>query len=713
VAPPRREFHPKNLFLWELFDKKSAGSLRGRRALIVAAGAVLLAEAVAVCPRPVVLVLLAIGVWTAAPGIAVARALLARADASGVTAWLIGPAVGFGLSVAGMFVWWAVGVQGWIAIAAGPLFTWALAWWIRRAGPPVLRLPQFGMRDLTAAAALVLIVPLITWLPYAHVREPVPDGEAYRAYFTADFIWAMTVTGEVAKGDVPPANPFLRGRPLNYYWFAHLLSGVVYRNVGGGSLSAEPVVLINGLMFGVAFVLFAYTLVRVVGASPGASAFVVACGFCANSYEGADMIRSAMSGHIRWSELANTNVDAVSRWFYDGMAVDGLQRLLLYQPHHLTGYAFALAALWLVAMAEDVTAAGVALSAGSLLALAFLFSTFGALIVSMAMGLLYAVRLIQQGASARAWQCAVLGGGPVLIGVLATSLLGYTENRFGPLLQVGLNPVAATNVLWVWTLSFGPLLFGAVAALTAPRWTVGEGAAPLTLVMAAMAFWFFANVPDSGDVWVGWRSGHMLLLAFAAMSGAWLTRAWQWRRGRAALIAAAACLVIPAVPTAALDVYNAQDITNRSRGADFPWTLIITPAEREALEWVRQSTPPTAVVQVDPTARGARHWSYIGAFAERRMIAGLPVAMTPLRPYQQASHAVEWEVFRMTEVADSHASARQLGIDYLFVGFPERQEYRPAIEKMRSAPGLFPVVFENEAITIFRVAPVASPLVDH
>jgi hypothetical protein len=40
----------------------------------------------------------------------------------------------------------------------------------------------------------------------------------YRAYFTADFVWHMALTAELAKGDMPPRNPYLRGERLHYYW---------------------------------------------------------------------------------------------------------------------------------------------------------------------------------------------------------------------------------------------------------------------------------------------------------------------------------------------------------------------------------------------------------------------------------------------------------------------------------------------------------------
>ena len=210
--------------------------------------------------------------------------------------------------------------------------------------------------DVVAVTLVMLVVPLITWAPYAHVRENVGDGEAYRAYFTADFVWAMTVTAEIAKGDVPPHNPFLRDRPLHYYWLSHFLSGAVYRNVAPWGVRHEQVVLVNGVFFGLAAVAFLYGLARMAGAGPGLSALGVALGFVANSYEGADMIRAIVQQGQSFAELKNVNIDAVTRWFYKGMPVG-------WAPAHAAVSAapsrpdtsLALAALWLVGLAEDVT----------------------------------------------------------------------------------------------------------------------------------------------------------------------------------------------------------------------------------------------------------------------------------------------------------------------------------------------------------------------
>jgi hypothetical protein len=660
-------------------------------------------EAWVVAPRADIAAIIAAGVWSALPGVVLAREVFRRSDGSSLAAWLIGPALGFGFSVFGAFLMWAAGLQNWLSVVVGPGLTWALALAVRRIGAPRLRLPLLDRRDLVAVALSLFIVPLVTWLPYDHVREPVGDGEAYRAYFTADFVWATTVTAELAKGDVPPHNPYLRDQPMHYYWLSHFLSGAVYRNVASWGLRAEQVVLLNGMLFGLAFVAFFYGLARSVGGGAWTSLLAVAAGVLAASYEGTDMIRAIITHGDPWTELTTVNIDAVSRWFYKGMAVDGLHRLFLYQPHHLTGYMLALAALWLVALAEDVTQTFVALSAGTLLGLALLFSTFGAMIVGAAVGIAYAVKLAQQRALTTAWQSAILGAAPVAIGVGATSALGYTDARYGPLLELGLNPVATEQVFQVWFLSFGPLLFAGVAGLMRGRWALGQGIAPVSLVVAATGFYFLVNVPDSGDVWVGWRSGHMLLIAFAVMGAAALSAGWRWRMWRATIAFTVAAALLLALPTAIVDIYNAQDVTNRGPGPAFPWTLVVTPQERQALEWIRTSTPSDALVQAEPHARGATHWAFISAFAERRSVAGLPPSMIPMRPYQQATDEVALGIFEARSAPEAHEIARGLGIRYLVIGRPERRDHRAGVHVIASRPDLFPTAFRNDEVTIVKV----------
>jgi hypothetical protein len=668
---------------------------------------IILIELIVIAPRAELLMIVAAACWMALPGVAFAWRALGTTAPTGM-AWLVGPALGFGFSVFGLLLWWAAGVQNWLAILCAPVLTWLLALVARRFGGASLRLPACDVRDVAALSVAMLVVPLITFAPYGRVREAMPEGEAYRAYFTADFVWAMTVTAELAKGDVPPANPFLSTQPMRYYWLSHLLSGAVYRNVRARGVTAEQVVLVNGLAFSLAFVAFLYGLARAAGAASWAAAAAVAVGFLANSYEGADMLRAIANRGDPLEIVRSINIDAVTRWFYQGMPVDGLQRLFLYQPHHLTGYVLALSALWLISLAHDVTEISIGLWAGILLGLAFLFSTFTAIIVGGAVGVLFLLRLVQQRRLSAVLQCAVLGAAPVAVGIGVSSALGYTDPGEGLLVQFGLNPVATRRWPLMLVLSFGPLLVAGVIGLARWRWAITQGAAAAALVVSAVVFYFTADVPDMGGVWVGWRSGHLLLIAFAIAGAALLTAVWPHRARRT--IAAAACvvLVIPALPTVAFDVFNAQDVENREQGPAFPWTLIITPPEREALDWIKSNTPADALVQVEPRVRDAGTWAYVPAFAERRMAAGLPISMIPLRPYQHASDYVRDGIFRAAAPDQAYVTASSMGIDYLVVGPPERAGYPAGVAQLATRPDLFTPVFQNDAVTVFRVVGEAS-----
>lgn len=673
------------------------------RVLFFALISVLALEVFTITPRLVGLVLVACAGWMAWPGVALVSAALRPNPSARFAGWLFGPAFGFALSVLGLLLWWAAGFHNWLALLLAPSLTWLLVVVARRWGGPTLRMPVFDRRDAAAVALALLIVPVITFAPFRNVRRATPDGEAYRAYFTADFVWAMTVTADIAKGNIPPKNPFLVDEPLHYYWMSHLLSGAIYPNARGLGLTAEQVILTDGLGFGLAFVAFLYGLARVVGGNAVFSALAVACAFVANSYEGLERLLVYREHGIPFDSLRDVNIDAVTRWYHAGMPVDGLQRMLLYQPHHITGYMMALAALWIVGSAEDVTETAVALWAGMLLGLAVLFSTFTAIIVSVAVAILFAFRLLQR----RAWlamvQSAILGALPVVVAVVLAGVLGYTDPKQGMLLQVGVNPVALRHWPFVLLLNFGPLLFAGLVSLWRPRWLLGQGAAATALVLAAFAFYFLTDVPDQEGVWVGWRAGHLLLIGFAAMGAASLTAAWRSTPTLLPVIVLLLLTIVPAIPTVAIDVFNAQDITNRHPGPSFPWTVIITPKEREALNWIRDHTPEDAIVQVDPRARHSGTWTYIQSFAERRAAAGLPGAMIPFLPYSMATDNVTFGIFRAGTAHDAVENARFMGIDYVVVGPAERERYPEAQKLFDGSPDLFVPVFKNAAVSVYDV----------
>ena len=101
--------------------------------------------------------------------------------------------------------------------------------------------------------------------------------------------------------------------------------------------------------------------------------------------------------------------------------------------------------------------------------------------------------------------------------------------------------------------------------------------------------------------------------------------------------AMAAVLVAAAVPTVAMDVHNAQDISNDAWGPGFPWTLVLSRDEVEALDWLKTHTPADVLVQPNVAERSNASWGYMTAFGERRMAAACsevgrwpPLAFTAL-----------------------------------------------------------------------------------
>jgi hypothetical protein len=664
----------------------------------LAVAGLVVAEAAWLSSPPRALLILGAVAWMAGPGVWLVAA--ATGGRRTEAAWMLGPAIGLGLSGIGLLAAWSAGVQSWWGLVLAPLPVWAVA--ALRAD--MAWRPAMDRRDRVAAAAVVLLVPLLTAVPFSRVGVELPEGRAYRAYFTADFVWAMAASSELSKGDVPPHNPFLRDAGLHYYWLSHLVSGAFHRNLGGG-VRMEEILLLDSIAFDTIFVLFFYGLIRTLGVAPVVAVAAVWAAFLAASYEGIQQWWALWRNDVTLSYVRILNIDAITRWVFEGMPVDGLHRLLLYQPHHLTGYALGLAALWLVALTGRPAAKPVPLAAGVLVGASFLFSTFTAMALGAAVAAVYVVRTIRAGAVAQAWSWALLATIPVVAAVGASIVMGYVSLEEPSPLAFGANPTAFHRWPLMWLLSFGALLPGAVAGVLIGRRLELRLLPAVALALAATAVYFFVDVPEMGGVWVGWRAGHLLLIAFAGLTAAALEALWRSSGGvRITGAAAALALALAALPTVLIDVYNAGDLTNREQGAGFPWTLILSPDELELLAWLKHATPVDAIVQTEPWIRHQATWAHVPAFAERRMSAGLAISMTPTRVYEQKSTYVRDNVFKASEARAAWLAARAIGIDYQLVGTPERRGYPGMWLEFERHPELFAPVFRNNAGTVYALS---------
>ena len=440
---------------------------------------------------------------------------------------------------------------------------------------------------------------------------------------------------------------------MHYYWLAHLLPSLEHRTLAR-EVRLDHLLLADAVLSGVMFLAFLYALAKQF--ARGAPATLIGCVVTVlfTSPEGLYALFDLWWQDRPLSLVRYLNIDAVSRWMFGALPIDGLQRVLLYQPQHQIGYALACTALLVMVQQVRRPRVSAAAIAGVLLGCGLLVSTFSALMVGIMVAAVSSIAIVR----ARAWRIgivqAVAAALPLAAAVWLSRVLEYVaaggrlarhHSRIhwrldhpisGPLISMG--PVLLVLALGAW--------------LWARRgWGHARVLVPGVALVVCTLFYFFVDVRDHQDVYVGWRAGHLFFITAGGMVG------WTWwrlthataRRWHVVGLAALAVAVLVTLPTVAIDLYNTQDLSNRQMAAGFPWTLVLGHDEVHALQWIATQTPPDARVQVEALARDPGTWAYIPAFAERRMSGGLPISMIPLRPYEEISRRVR----RLYEAQDA------------------------------------------------------------
>lgn len=631
------------------------------------------------------------------PGVLIIRAV-GREDG-----WL--PAIAFG-PVAGQALGSLVLTLFWVAGARGP--------WLLLGAPLIVallivpanrlrgrwRLPQTKPGDAVALALLLIIVPVIVGWPFAHVGEITPDGQAYRAYFTADYVWSRAVVIELAKGAPMPVNPYFTGDVLHYYWMPHMLTGVQYRFASAWA-SLDELLLIRSIAIDLFFVAFLYGMVRLFRVRPWAAALAVTFVILSTSFEGLYAVFDFSSKNVPIDAVKNLNIDAISRWYFNGIPIDGLQRVLFYQPHHIVGYTIGLIGLLALAVrTRPVDAAAFAVS-GVCLGLSIAISSFAGLMVTVAAMLYELAAVVRTRDIRRGFIHAMAAAIPLAASVAMVYGLGYVD-RSGAVVELVVNRVAVHRFWWVTMLSMGPVIIVTVLAIPVLM-SERRGLSILgSLALTSVFFYFFVNVRDHQDVYVGWRVGHFLFMAAAVVVGVLLERLGastsaaqpvQW-----AVIVVA---FLAGLPTTVIDIYNTQDISNHNQAPGFRWTLMLRPDDLQAFDWIEQNTRPESLFQVDPMARDSDTWAYLPAFAERRMAIGLPISMVPLAKYQQGSESIR-KMFEEPPLA-AYERAVRAHVNYVLIGPPERESHPGVEERFNSIPNQMSLAFKNRTISIYQV----------
>lgn len=631
------------------------------------------------------------------PGYLILRAI---APTQGwLPALTLGPFVGQALGSLVLTLLWITGAHGvWLLIAA-PLIVALLALPARLAADR-WTLPDTDPADVVALTVLLLIVPIVVGLPFAHLGEITANGQDYRMYFTSDYAWRRAVVTELAKGDVLPINPYFGGDPLHYYWMPHVLSAVQYRFADGWA-TLDELLTVQSIWVDAMFVAFLYGMTRAFRVRPWAAAAGVTFAVLASSFEGLYAWWDFASHGAPLALVKTLNIDAVSRWIFQGIPIDGLQRVLFYQPHHAIGYVIGLIGLMAIALrtrAQDGVAFAIA---GLCLGLSIAISSFAGLMVTAGAALFEAASLLRAFSIRRALVHAIAAAVPLGLAVGLVFALHYVDNS-GSVVEIAVNHLAFHDFWWVTFLSCGPILVVGAMAI-ALNWQHPHGVGIFgALMIASTFFYFFINVRDHQDVYVGWRVGHFLFMSAAVVIGALIDDLPRLMLNlRRVAVAVIGLMFVGGVPTAAIDIYNTQDTTNHMEMPAGHATLRLTPDDLQIFDWIRHNTDPKAIFQIDPVARNPEHWAYLPAFGERRMAAGIPISMIPLAKYEKASAEIRLIYDEPPLLA--YERATRAHVNFIIVGPPERDTHPGVEDRFNSIPNLLAPVFKNGTISIYEV----------
>ncbi len=629
------------------------------------------------------------------PGLPVGWSLFGRRQPAG---WISGALMGYGLTQIAL---WAAIASG-AASPSGFAVAWVLVALVSGAvarkgwNDPALSLQQWSRADTRALLLVLLVVPALMIGPYRNLGRADASGtKYYRAYFTADFLWHAALASELGKFSLPPRNPYLTPRPMNYYWTYFLLPSSVAQAGPAPVRDVEACLKTNAFLNGLLMVAALFVLVRTSVSSAGPAAAAVMLAILAPSAEGLYAIVELVSRGRPLAGLTDMNIDAISAWRFGGLRIDNIPRSLWYTPQHTTSLALGLVGLTAASCGgSPMKILGIA-GAGLALGLATTMNPLLGGVCSLIYGL---VILADAAATPGGWRTVprhALAAIPVLVAVAWEAASKVTEGS-GSALQFGFSGFSRNHPILTLMLSIGPLLVPAAAGVwpirsaNARAWAVGTGGLVLGLLMLYM-------VRISEASWVGFRAGQIILVCLPLLLAPVLARLTRFYR----LITVVAILAV-GLPTTVIDTWNAQDIGNRRPGPGFRWTLWTTPEQQQAFSWIQANTPPDAVVQMEPIVRGREHWTLIPSFAGRRMAAGLPISLLPAPEYQERSERVR-AVFATADPVEASAVARRLRIDFLYVDDVDTAAYPEGTRKFDGHPELFAQVFANASVRIYRV----------
>lgn len=515
--------------------------------------------------------------------------------------------------------------------------------------------------------AVVLLILLTTYLPFSHVGKPQPQGLAYRAYFSSDYLKHFSVVEVINRDKLPPSNPYFAGEPFHYYWLVYATPAFLAKL--GGSVPQAMFswsFAVNFLFLGSLLL-----LVRKMSTRGRVLTYFLAAASLTVSLEGLYFFiqKCGLSFQKFLSLGGEYNIDALTRWLWNLPQIDTLLRSMLYTPQHLMGISLLLVFFLVLLLDLDKP-----ILLSSLMAMTLAASFFIGSILLFAWMLYFLVREFRFFLSRKEGVFSIIKMGaayfllPLLALVLFKALgmadLGWRSEFF-------LQKLSLFEIAVLLFLNIGPVL---LTGLVGGAWTrFPFRVFHLTLFLLTLLTTLFVRIRNFEND-LSLKLGLVLIIQSVLLTALLFEKLRLRGAGAVFLLL---LLILPGTMTLVLDVRNSADVTNRR------FTFYLPEEERSVLTWLKQNTPATAVVQTFPPAR---EWnvSILPSFAGRDMLIGD-------RMHGRIFQVDENEYNRRLETLRTHlqnlpaavAELRKMGLDYLFWGKPEARYFGsyPALKR--------------------------------
>jgi hypothetical protein len=522
---------------------------------------------------------------------------------------------------------------------------------------------------LVFAAALVLFT---TYLPFSRLGERLPEGSAYRAYFSSDYLKQFSLVHAVGKAGLPPANPYFSGVPLHYYWLPYATPSFVSKF----SSSVPRAMFSFSFMVNFLFVALLLLLLRQICSRCRTSPYFLALAVFTASLEGLYFFaRDCRFSWIRFLRLGSQiNIDAFSRVRWGLPQIDTLLRSLFYTPQHLLG--LCLLGIFILAFsAEDHKPWFLSL----LLALSLTASFFIGGVLLIAWMVHYAIKELGRLLRRQARCCSILGKGATyfLFPLLTLALFEILKmSRLYWMSDFFVQRISPGHVGLLLFLNVGPLLLFGLAGLALVRCPARSFY--LMLFLLSVLLTIFVRIRGFEND-LSLKVGLVIMLQCLILT-AHLFEKFRIRRWAAFVLVV--FLVIPGSLTSILDIHNSADINNPT------FTFYLPDEEQIMLTWIRGYTPASAIVQTFPPARES-NISIVPSFAGRDMYVGdiMHGEIFQIQPeeYKERIRILEQS---LRNLPASASELRKLGISYLFWGKAEEQYfgYSPKLRRVCHLP---------------------------